>query len=152
MALVHPVFDCLMRLTHPDALLNEEEVRIDTVQTKRVFAADKDMALISSTSFFRWTVWCCSCIASESSWRTQADHEWTRYSSCFGMPSCCRKASAPCPACCCWRSWSSELEAGRSAPPQTSTTTVKLPSRIVARGVIVTGILASIQIPLSNRH
>ena len=28
LALVHPVYDCLMRLTYPDALLNEEEVRI----------------------------------------------------------------------------------------------------------------------------
>lgn len=28
LALVHPVFDCLMRLVQPDALLNEEEVRI----------------------------------------------------------------------------------------------------------------------------
>ena len=26
-ALVHPVFDCLMRLAQPDALMNEEEVR-----------------------------------------------------------------------------------------------------------------------------
>lgn len=26
MTLVHPVFDCLMRLAQPDALLNEEEV------------------------------------------------------------------------------------------------------------------------------
>lgn len=25
--LVHPVFDCLMRLAKPDALVNEEEVR-----------------------------------------------------------------------------------------------------------------------------
>lgn len=25
--LVHPVFDCLMRLAQPDALVNEEEVR-----------------------------------------------------------------------------------------------------------------------------
>lgn len=31
LALVHPVFDCLMRLTYPDALLNEEEVRISTL-------------------------------------------------------------------------------------------------------------------------
>lgn len=30
LALVHPVFDCLMRLTYPDALLNEEEVRTCT--------------------------------------------------------------------------------------------------------------------------
>ncbi|XP_056871748.1 MIF4G domain-containing protein B isoform X2 [Takifugu flavidus] len=29
LALVHPVFDCLMRLAQPDALLNEAEVRID---------------------------------------------------------------------------------------------------------------------------
>lgn len=28
LALVHPVFDCLMRLTYLDALSNEEEVRI----------------------------------------------------------------------------------------------------------------------------
>lgn len=28
LALVHPVFDCLMILAQPDALLNEEEVRI----------------------------------------------------------------------------------------------------------------------------
>lgn len=26
-ALVHPVYDCLMRLAQPDALMNEEEVR-----------------------------------------------------------------------------------------------------------------------------
>lgn len=26
-ALVHPVYDCLIRLAQPDALLNEEEVR-----------------------------------------------------------------------------------------------------------------------------
>lgn len=25
-ALVHPVYDCLMRLAQPDALMNEEEV------------------------------------------------------------------------------------------------------------------------------
>lgn len=36
MALVHPVFDCLMRLTHPDALLNEEEVRIYTTYRQSV--------------------------------------------------------------------------------------------------------------------
>ena len=27
-ALVHPVYDCLLRLAQPDALLNEEEVRV----------------------------------------------------------------------------------------------------------------------------
>lgn len=26
-ALVHPVYDCLMRLAKPDALMNEDEVR-----------------------------------------------------------------------------------------------------------------------------
>lgn len=36
MALVHPVFDCLMRLTHPDALLNEEEVDCLVLQLHRI--------------------------------------------------------------------------------------------------------------------
>ena len=27
-ALVHPVYDCLLRLAQPDALLNEEEVSV----------------------------------------------------------------------------------------------------------------------------
>ncbi|CAG03137.1 unnamed protein product, partial [Tetraodon nigroviridis] len=42
LALVHPVFDCLMRLTYPDALLNEEEVRTSTFKKKLVFTGDTD--------------------------------------------------------------------------------------------------------------
>uniref|UniRef100_H3D313 MIF4G domain containing b n=1 Tax=Tetraodon nigroviridis TaxID=99883 RepID=H3D313_TETNG len=36
LALVHPVFDCLMRLTYPDALLNEEEVDCLVLQLHRI--------------------------------------------------------------------------------------------------------------------
>lgn len=32
-ALVHPVYDCLMRLAQPDALMNEEEVSFRRVVT-----------------------------------------------------------------------------------------------------------------------
>lgn len=35
-ALVHPVFDCLMRLAQPDALLNEEEVDCLVLQLHRI--------------------------------------------------------------------------------------------------------------------
>lgn len=35
LALVPPVFDCLMRLAQPDALLNEEEVRIDPLYEEK---------------------------------------------------------------------------------------------------------------------
>lgn len=133
LALVHPVFDCLMRLAQPDALLNEEEVRIDPPYNY-IYTI---LALIPSLSCCRWTVWCCSCIGSESSSRMQTGRGWTSFSSSCETGSCCRKASAPCPACCCWNSWSFELEDGHSAPPQTSTTTVKLLSRIVLRASLL---------------
>lgn len=84
---------------------------------------------ISSTSFCRWTAWCCSCTALESSWKRQTASEWMSCFSCCGTASCCRRASLLWPVCCCWRSWSSELEAGCSAAPRTSTTTVKLLTR-----------------------
>nr|XP_020472081.1 MIF4G domain-containing protein [Monopterus albus]XP_020472082.1 MIF4G domain-containing protein [Monopterus albus]XP_020472083.1 MIF4G domain-containing protein [Monopterus albus]XP_020472084.1 MIF4G domain-containing protein [Monopterus albus]XP_020472085.1 MIF4G domain-containing protein [Monopterus albus] len=35
-ALVHPVYDCLMRLAHPDALKNEEEVDCLVLQLHRI--------------------------------------------------------------------------------------------------------------------
>lgn len=35
-ALVHPVYDCLLRLTQPDALMNEEEVDCLVVQLHRI--------------------------------------------------------------------------------------------------------------------
>lgn len=35
-ALVHPVFDCLMRLAQPDALMNEEEVDCLVLQLHRI--------------------------------------------------------------------------------------------------------------------
>ncbi|XP_034450360.1 MIF4G domain-containing protein B [Hippoglossus hippoglossus] len=35
-ALVHPVYDCLMRLSQPDALMNEEEVDCLVVQLHRI--------------------------------------------------------------------------------------------------------------------
>ncbi|XP_013870380.1 MIF4G domain-containing protein B [Austrofundulus limnaeus] len=35
-ALVHPVYDCLMRLAHPDALTNEEEVDCLVLQLHRI--------------------------------------------------------------------------------------------------------------------
>lgn len=81
----------------------------------------------------RWTVWCCSCIASESSWRRPTASGWTSCSSSCGTASCCRRASPPWLACCCWRSWNSEREAGCWAARRTSTTTVKLRTRIVGR-------------------
>lgn len=106
---------------------------------------------ISFTSSCRWTAWCCSCTASESSWKRQTASGWMSCFSCSGTASCCRRASLPWPVCCCWRSWSSELEAGCSAAPRTSTTTVKLLTRIVARTKALsscfTGVPADIQAP-----
>lgn len=159
-ALVHPVFDCLMRLAKPDALLNEEEVMknellftfmlfihfywLDAYLVTHIsptshvkacvyllrvqycgFLLGDRVPDVSSTSLRRWTAWCCSCIASESSWKRRTASGWTSCSSCFGTASSCRGVSPPWPVCCCWRSWSSELVAGCSAALRTSTTTVK---------------------------
>lgn len=96
----------------------------------------------------RWTAWCCSCIASESSWRRQTASGWTSCSSYCGMVSCCRRASPPWPVCCCWRSWSSEQEAGCWAARRTSTTTARLQTRMVARTQVFSGGFADIQAPL----
>lgn len=96
----------------------------------------------------RWTVWCCSCIASGSSWRRPAASGWTSCSSYCGTASCCRRASPPWPACCCWRSWNSEQEAGCWVARRTSTTTVKLQTRIVARTQVLDGRFADIRAPL----
>ncbi|XP_070958605.1 MIF4G domain-containing protein B isoform X4 [Oncorhynchus clarkii lewisi] len=62
-ALVHPVFDCLLRLAQPDSLNNEEE-----------------------------TAWCSSCTALGTSWRRWTDRRWTSSSTCCGMASYCRRA------------------------------------------------------------
>lgn len=124
--LVHPVFDCLMRLAKPDALVNEEEVRCVfysviivensnhmTHESMGVILAHFEALILTGMVFLcRWIVWCCSCIASESSWRRQTASGWTSCSSSYGTASCCRRASPPWPVCCCWRSWSSEPEAG----------------------------------------
>lgn len=81
----------------------------------------------------RWTAWCCSCIASGSSWRRPTASGWMSSSSFCGTAACCRKAWPPWHACCCWRSWNSEQEAGCWAARRTSTTTAKLQTSIVGK-------------------
>lgn len=159
--LIHPVFDCLMRLGKPDALVNEEEVRKNVLffyfwlillSLSNMLKWCMKASLLWSWPMLppscRWTVWCCSCIASGSSWRRPAASGWTSCSSYCGTASCCRRASPPWPACCCWRSWNSEQEAGCWAARRTSTTTVKLQTRIVARTQVLDGRFADIRAPL----
>lgn len=145
-ALVHPVFDCLLRLAQPDALNNEEEVSSYTYtvvlqisiyrwiafkgyrcrqQQFSLELRNANTSIRNAPGLTRWTVWCCSCTASGISWRRWTTSGWTSSSSCCGMASCSWRGSAPWAGSFCWRSWSSGLVAGHSVTRPRSTTTAK---------------------------
>lgn len=77
-ALVHPVYDCLMRVAQPDALMNEEEVMALEPNSNNSVAFNLNYKTlifigphiwISVSAFFRWTVSLCSYTGLGNSWK-----------------------------------------------------------------------------------